>query len=244
MVTDASGLPLGFDWLASGWAGLLSGCDVAEGDGNGPLDTTQRIVGLLRHCMEALMCGGLPRRPLTLLVNDRKLTRLLTRLEKAFTVLKVSLWPQALGDWCPEGALQEDRGEAFSMNCPPRHYCHLCKKYSFPSELEPCSGCEAVLYCSDLCSHADHTNSLDDAGHHRWCDQLACYMSRHSQLADMPFSYATGHSETFVPLKEEDNILLCTTAALNPGISPTKPLVPELNILNKRSLKIHIIDSY
>ncbi|XP_023995383.1 uncharacterized protein [Salvelinus sp. IW2-2015] len=73
MVTDASGLPLGFDVLAGGWAGSLGGGEAAGGDGKGALETIQKMVGLLRHCMEAPMTGGLPRRPHMLHVNDKKL---------------------------------------------------------------------------------------------------------------------------------------------------------------------------
>ncbi|CAB1351879.1 unnamed protein product, partial [Coregonus sp. 'balchen'] len=274
MVTDASGLPLGFDVLAGGWAGSLGGGEAAGGDGKGALETIQRMVGLLRRCMEAPMSGGL-----------------LSRCEKALTILKMVLWPQAL--------------------------------------------CKAVLYCSDQCSQTDQIRCPEDASHQHWCEKLACYMSHHSQLADLPFSYAaevtaddfdlehflnknkldsgywvhwsllvrspryelhptveqsrgpyphwfTGHSEPFGPLKKEGDILLCSPA---PHAVPriTKPLVlwcqycewrgislsspaavllssplsiyyiitslvprdfPELNILKKQSLKIHIIDSY
>lgn len=76
MVTDGSGLPLGFDVLPRGWAGSLGGGEAAGGDGKGAIGTTKRMVGLIRRCMEAPMSGGLPRRPHTLRVNDRKLHRL------------------------------------------------------------------------------------------------------------------------------------------------------------------------
>ncbi|KAK6323047.1 hypothetical protein J4Q44_G00053860 [Coregonus suidteri] len=335
MVTDASGLPLGFDVLAGGWAGSLGGGEAAGGDGKGALETIQRMVGLLRRCMEAPMSGGLPRRPRMLHVNDKKLHRLLSRCEKALTILKMVLWPQALVDWGLTEVEQADGGESFSMRWPPTCYCHVCKKHSFPSQLKPCSQCKAVLYCSDQCSQTDQIRCPEDASHQHWCEKLACYMSHHSQLADLPFSYAaevtaddfdlehflnknkldsgywvhwsllvrspryelhptveqsrgpyphwfTGHSEPFGPLKKEGDILLCSPA---PHAVPriTKPLVlwcqycewrgislsspaavllssplsiyyiitslvprdfPELNILKKQSLKIHIIDSY
>ncbi|XP_062305967.1 zinc finger MYND domain-containing protein 15-like [Osmerus eperlanus] len=143
MVTDASGLPLGFDVLPCGWASSLGGGEAAGGDGEGMVGTLQRMVGLLRRCMEAPMSGGLPRRPLTLRVNDRKLHRLLSRSGKALSILKVALWPLALGGWDP-AQVEEEGGQAveaetFSMRWPPTLYCHVCKKHSFPSQLKPWS---------------------------------------------------------------------------------------------------------
>ncbi|KAJ8008026.1 hypothetical protein DPEC_G00100460 [Dallia pectoralis] len=335
MVTDASGLPLGFDSLASGWSGSLGGSEAAGGDGRGGLEMIQKMVGLLRHCMEAPLSGGSPRRPHTLRVNDRKLHRLLARSETALAILKVVLWPQAMGDWGPMELDLVDGGESFSMRWPQTRYCHMCKKHSFPSQLKPCFQCKAVLYCSDQCSQTDQVRGPEDTSHRHWCVKLTRYMSRHSQLADLPFSYATevtgedfdlehfldknkldcgywvhwsllvrspryellptmeqskdlhphwptGHSNPFGPLKEEEEILFRRPAP-HAVIPPSKPLgswlqyfqwrglhlsspaavllssplsiyyiitslvpkdFPELNILNKQSLKIHIIDSY
>ncbi|XP_041926259.1 zinc finger MYND domain-containing protein 15-like [Alosa sapidissima] len=192
MVTDASGLPLGFDVLSRGWAGSLGGGEAAGGDGKGAVGTTQRMVGLLRRCMEAPMSGGLPRRPQTLRVNDRKLHRLLSRSERAYAALRVVLCPQALGDWGPttlEPVSGEPEPQEFSMRWPSARYCHVCKKHSFPSQLKPCSQCKAVLYCSDQCSQADWTRSPEDASHQHWCDKLAVCMSHAAQLADLPFTY-------------------------------------------------------
>ncbi|XP_014061944.1 zinc finger MYND domain-containing protein 15 isoform X2 [Salmo salar] len=190
MVTDASGLPLGFDVLAGGWAGSLGGGEAAGGDGKGALETIQKMVGLLRRCMEAPMTGGLPRRPHMLHVNDKKLHRLLSRCEKALTILKVVLWPQALGDWGLTEVEQVDGGESFSMRWPPTCYCHVCKKHSFPSQLKPCPQCKAVLYCSDQCSQTDQIRCPEDTSHQHWCEKLSRYMSHDSQLAELPFSYA------------------------------------------------------
>ncbi|XP_010886363.2 zinc finger MYND domain-containing protein 15 [Esox lucius] len=335
MVTDASGLLLGFDSLAGGWAGSLGGSEAAGGDGRGGLETTQRMVGLLRRCMEAPMSGGSSRRPHTLRVDDRKLHRLLARCEKALTILNVILWPQAFGDWGPIGLEQVEARESFSMRWPPTRFCHVCKRHSFPSQLKPCFRCKAVLYCSDQCSQADHVRCPEDASHQHWCDKLIRHMSRHPQLADLPFSYAaevtgedfelehfldknkldcgywvhwsllvrspryelhptveqskdlhphwlTGHRKPFGPLKEEESVLFHRPGP-HQSIHPSKPLgswlqyfewrgldlsspaavllssplsiyyiitslvpkdFPELNILNKQSLKIHIIDSY
>uniref|UniRef100_A0A3P8ZV29 MYND-type domain-containing protein n=1 Tax=Esox lucius TaxID=8010 RepID=A0A3P8ZV29_ESOLU len=286
MVTDASGLLLGFDSLAGGWAGSLGGSEAAGGDGRGGLETTQRMVGLLRRCMEAPMSGGSSRRPHTLRVDDRKLHR----QEKAF------------------------------MRWPPTRFCHVCKRHSFPSQLKPCFRCKAVLYCSDQCSQADHVRCPEDASHQHWCDKLIRHMSRHPQLADLPFSYAaevTGEDfelEHFLDKNKLDcgywvhwSLLVRSPRyELHPTVEQSKDLhphwltgwfgpllnfigavflwsgswlqyfewrgldlsspaavllssplsiyyiitslvpkdFPELNILNKQSLKIHIIDSY
>ncbi|XP_046904742.1 zinc finger MYND domain-containing protein 15-like [Hypomesus transpacificus] len=194
MVTDASGLPLGFDVLPCGWASSLGGGEVAGGDGEGMVGTLQRMVGLLRRCMEAPMSGGLPRRPLTLRVNDRKLHRLLSRSSKALSILKVALWPHALGGWDPaqveEEGVQAAEAVSFSMRWPPTLYCHVCKKHSFPSQLKPCSQCRAVLYCSDQCAHSDRTRCPDDTSHEHWCGKLATFMANGPLLTDSPFTYA------------------------------------------------------
>ncbi|KAL2079439.1 hypothetical protein ACEWY4_025183 [Coilia grayii] len=193
MVTDASGLPLGFDVLPQGWAGALGGGEAAGGDGRGAVGMTQRMVKLIRRCMEAPMSGGLPRRPQTLKVNDRKLHRLLCRSERAYKALCVELSPLALGGWGPVG-LQPEAGEQgppqFSMRWPVACYCHVCKKHSFPSQLKPCVHCKAVLYCSDQCSQADWTRTPEDSSHQHWCHKLAIYMSHTAQLANLPFTFA------------------------------------------------------
>uniref|UniRef100_A0A4W5QRW0 Mitochondrial splicing suppressor 51-like C-terminal domain-containing protein n=1 Tax=Hucho hucho TaxID=62062 RepID=A0A4W5QRW0_9TELE len=41
------------------------------------------------------------------------------------------------------------------------------------------------------CSQADQIRCPEDASHQHWCEKLACYMSHDSQLAELPFSYAT-----------------------------------------------------
>lgn len=73
LLTDSSGLPLGFDILPRGWTSSLGDMEAAGGDA---VATTQRILGLLCRSMEVPLSGGLPRRPKTLRVNDKKLHRL------------------------------------------------------------------------------------------------------------------------------------------------------------------------
>ncbi len=74
MVTDASGLPLGFDVLDGGWS-CLCNADFAQGEGSGSVRTFYKIVTLLQRCMDAPMGGGMPRQPKRLRVNDKILHR-------------------------------------------------------------------------------------------------------------------------------------------------------------------------
>ena len=70
--------------------------------------------------------------------------RLLSRSSKALSILKVALWPHALGGWDPaqveEEGVQAAEAVSFSMRWPPTLYCHVCKKHSFPSQLKPGGG--------------------------------------------------------------------------------------------------------
>lgn len=74
MVTDASGLPLGFDVLDDGWS-CLCNADFTRGEGSGAMRTFYKIVTLLQRCMDAPMGGGMPRQPKRLRVNHKILHR-------------------------------------------------------------------------------------------------------------------------------------------------------------------------
>ncbi|XP_044040603.1 zinc finger MYND domain-containing protein 15-like [Siniperca chuatsi] len=182
MVTDASGLPLGFDVLNHRWSSCLCGTDLAGGEGSGAMRTFYKIVLLLQRCMDAPMGGGMPRQPKRLRVNDKILHRLLHHhmLRQGNKILGVELWPRALRSWEP---LDQEGPLAFSLRWPPIRYCNICKRRSFPSRLQECSQCKAVFYCKDKCFPAD-------AEHEHWCAKLASYMAHEAQLADLPFSFA------------------------------------------------------
>ncbi|XP_026859571.2 zinc finger MYND domain-containing protein 15 [Electrophorus electricus] len=332
ILTNSSGLPLGFDVLPGDWASSLGRGEAGQGEG--VMATTQRILELLRSSMKAPMYGGLARRPQTLTVSDKKLHRVLSSGEKSLSVLKVALLPEAVGGWVPIDVGPETgspRPRVFNMRWPPTYYCRCCKKHSFLSQLKPCAGCKAVLFCAGCCPGATLPQAALDSGGHHCCKRLSLYMRRGEQLALLPFPYATettsedfdvedflfknklssgywlhwsllvrsprfqlhssleqskdlwlsDHSEPYGPLKEEANILLshiphnspCLSAPLVSwsqymswrGLSLTSPVsvllssalstyyiitslvpqdFPEMNILNKQSLKIHIIESY
>ncbi|KAI4881133.1 hypothetical protein NFI96_017875 [Prochilodus magdalenae] len=275
LLTDSSGLPLGFDMLPGGWSKSLGDGEAAGGDSEGEVAITQRILGLLLHSMVAPLSGKMPRRPQTLRVSDKKLHRLLSQRETSLSLLKVTLRPEAVGGWMPTDVDSETGApciKPFAMRWPPTYYCHACKKQSFPSQLKPCSGCKAVLFCSGVCPSSTRSSS-PELGRSHCCERLHAYMS-HSHLK--PY----GH------LKEEADILLGQTPFNCPPLrlplggniavswsqyfswrglnlaSPIAPLLsstlsiyyiitslvpqnfPELNILKKQSLKIHIIESY
>ncbi|XP_072542877.1 zinc finger MYND domain-containing protein 15-like [Salminus brasiliensis] len=334
LLTDSSGLPLGFDMLPQGWSSSLDDGDAAGGDAEGAEATARRMLELLRYSMEVPLSGGLPRRPRTLRVSDKRLHRLLSQREKSLSRLKVTLRPEAVGGWVPIDVDRETGApciKEFSMRWPPIYYCHACKKHTFPSQLKPCPGCKAALFCSDGCLPTTLSWPSLDFSRHHCCERLAFCMSHKAQLADLPFAYASettaenfdldhflfknkldsgywlhwshlvrsscfelrsemeqskglmlsGHLEPYGHLKEEADILLSHTPHSSPSLrcplvswsqyfswrglklaSPVAPLLsstlsiyyiitslvphdfPELNILKKQSLKIHIIESY
>ncbi|KAJ8337806.1 hypothetical protein SKAU_G00367720 [Synaphobranchus kaupii] len=197
MVTDTSGLPLGFDIVSVGVANPKGGAFVKGTNqkikDNGESKMTERILGLLRHCMEAPMSGGAPRRPQTLRVLDRKLHKLLRRSVDAVSALRLTLTSHAVDDW---GAAELDSetggqgGVPFALRWPVMRHCHVCKRYSFCCQLKPCPQCNAVLYCSERCSEIDQSRCPEDSSHQHWCKKLAQYLRHGAELADLPFSYA------------------------------------------------------
>ncbi|XP_061090017.1 zinc finger MYND domain-containing protein 15-like [Conger conger] len=199
MVTDASGLPLGFDIIAAGRANPKGRATVkganqkAKDDGEGKM--AERILGLLRHCMEAPMSGGSPRRPQILRVLDRKLHKLLRGSVDAVSALRLTLTSHAADDWGAAGPDPEsgDRaGAPFALRWPVMRHCHVCKRYSFCCQLRPCPQCNAVLYCSDRCAEIDQSRCPEDSSHKYWCKSLAQYLRHGAELANLPFSYAAG----------------------------------------------------
>ncbi|KAK1797146.1 hypothetical protein P4O66_008532, partial [Electrophorus voltai] len=192
ILTNSSGLPLGFDVLPGDWASSLGRGEAGQGEG--VMATTQRILELLRSSMKAPMYGGLARRPQTLTVSDKKLHRVLSSGEKSLSVLKVALLPEAVGGWVPIDVGPETgspRPRVFNMRWPPTYYCRCCKKHSFLSQLKPCAGCKAVLFCAGCCPGATLPQAALDSGGHHCCERLSLYMRRGEQLALLPFPYAT-----------------------------------------------------
>ncbi|XP_019116632.2 zinc finger MYND domain-containing protein 15 [Larimichthys crocea] len=180
MVTDASGLPLGFDVLDYERFSWLFNTDGAGRLNTEAARTAETIATLLQRCMDVPMDGGMPRKPKSLRVNDEILHRLVHRhMLKQGKVLDMELWPRSLKSWKP---LDQKGLPAFSLRWPPTRYCSVCKRRSFPSRLQECSRCTTVFYCEDKCFG-------EDAEHERWCARLASYMQHEAQLADLPFSY-------------------------------------------------------
>ncbi|KAJ8246860.1 hypothetical protein GJAV_G00256170 [Gymnothorax javanicus] len=196
LVTDATGLLLGFDVISMGGVNLKGGDNVKvasqKAKDNSEDKLTNRILGLLQHCMEAPMCGGLPRRPQILRVFDRKLHKLLHRSAAAVAALRLTLAPHAAGDLGvgePDPGTGNQRGMPFAMRWPVMRHCHVCKRYSFCCQLKPCPQCSAVLYCSDQCSAIDQSRCPEDSSHQYWCKKLAQFLKHGAKLADLPFTY-------------------------------------------------------
>lgn len=177
MVTDASGLLLGFDVLPRDWyiRNPESGTCITS------LKIINMILRLVQRCTEAPMCGGTPRRPSLLKTTDKVLQRLVNNhLEHQNLGSPQWSLPSVWDRLSPGINQQWDRN--FSLRWPPVYCCNACRRKSFPSRLKECSQCRAVFYCEDKCSPADE--------HQRWCARLATHMKHEAQLADVPFSYA------------------------------------------------------
>ncbi|KAK5876254.1 hypothetical protein CesoFtcFv8_027242 [Champsocephalus esox] len=178
MVTDALGLPLGFDVLDK----VSSPCstDLAEGDSVEDTRTFYNIVTLLQRCMDAPMGEGLPRQPRRLKVNDETLHRLLHHmLKKGEEMLDEELCPRALRLCEPPDQMGPS---AVSLHWPQINYCQNCKRRSFPSRLQECPRCKAVFFCGEC--------FLSDAKH--WCAKLSRHMKQGARLAELPFSFTAG----------------------------------------------------
>ncbi|XP_035263959.1 uncharacterized protein LOC118222455 [Anguilla anguilla] len=149
MVTDATGLPLGFDVVSVGGANpkggaVVKGTNSQKTKDNGEGKMTERILGLLRHCMEAPMSGGAPRRPQILRVLDRKLHKLLRRSVDTVATLRLTLTSHAADDWGAAPAAEPDSesggapgGPPFGLRWPVMRHCHVCKRYAFACQLKP-----------------------------------------------------------------------------------------------------------
>ncbi|KAJ8389264.1 hypothetical protein AAFF_G00121290 [Aldrovandia affinis] len=302
MVTDTSGLPLGFDVLPLGGAISKGANQTARDHSEGKM--AERVLGLLRHCMETPMSGS-PRRPQVLRVLNKKLHKLLHRSVDALLTLRLTLMSHAIDDWGATDPVSETGGRGpvpFALRWPISRHCHVCKRYAFSCQLKPCPQCNAVLYCSDRCSEIDQTRSPEDSSHKYWCKRLVKYLRRGMELAELPFSYTAEvtaedfEMERFLSQNRLDHgywvywsLLVRSPHFLlrsdiehsgenTPswlavswlhyckwrGLSLSSPVVallssplsiyyimtslvprdfPELNILKKKSLKIHIIES-
>lgn len=75
MVTNASGLPLGFDTLEEEWSSCNCFEELVQRECSGAAKTFYKMVELLQRCMDAPMGGGVPRRFHGLKVNDKFLQR-------------------------------------------------------------------------------------------------------------------------------------------------------------------------
>ncbi|GLD68216.1 zinc finger MYND domain-containing protein 15-like protein [Lates japonicus] len=180
MVTDASGLTLGFDILDQGWSSSFNG--LTEQELSGTVGTLNKIVLLLQRCMDAPMDGGMPRQPSTLRINVKILHRVLLQdtLKQGNSRWDIALWNWVLRDW---NLMDQAVAPDFSPRWPPVYYCNVCKRRSFPTQLRECSQCKAVFYCENKCFPTD-------SEHQCWCAKLAGYMDNGAKLADLPFSYA------------------------------------------------------
>ncbi|XP_070629051.1 zinc finger MYND domain-containing protein 15 isoform X4 [Bos indicus] len=219
LVTDEHGIILGIDLLMEGAQG-------STGRGSGAENLAPRAYALLCHSMVCPMGSGDPRKPRQLTVGDAQLH---WELENLVPRLGVKLAKTPMRTWGPR--------PGFTFASLRARTCHVCHRHSFEVKLTPCPQCSAVLYCGEACLRADWKRCPDDVSHRFWCPRLAAFMERAGELATLPFTYTAG--DPYQPLQGDG-------PALMPPVPPDSPrglFVPELNIQNKQSLKIHVVEA-
>ncbi|XP_069459379.1 zinc finger MYND domain-containing protein 15 isoform X3 [Ovis canadensis] len=219
LVTDEHGIILGIDLLMEGAQGSTS-------RGSGAENLAPRAYALLCHSMVCPMGSGDPRKPRQLTVGDAQLH---WELESLVPRLGVKLSKTPMRTWGPR--------PGFTFASLRARTCHVCHRHSFEVKLTPCPQCGAVLYCGEACLRADWKRCPDDVSHRFWCPRLAAFMERAGELATLPFTYTAG--DPYQPLQGDG-------PALMPPVPPDSPrglFVPELNIQNKQSLKIHVVEA-
>ncbi|XP_044795321.2 zinc finger MYND domain-containing protein 15 isoform X10 [Bubalus bubalis] len=219
LVTDEHGIILGIDLLMEGAQG-------STGRGSGAENLAPRAYALLCHSMVCPMGSGDPRKPRQLTVGDAQLH---WELENLVPRLGVKLAKTPMRTWGPR--------PGFTFASLRARTCHVCHRHSFEVKLTPCPQCGAVLYCGEACLRADWKRCPDDVSHRFWCPRLAAFMERAGELATLPFTYTAG--DPYQPLQGDG-------PALMPPVPPDSPrglFVPELNIQNKQSLKIHVVEA-
>ncbi|XP_035303642.1 zinc finger MYND domain-containing protein 15 isoform X10 [Cricetulus griseus] len=219
LVTDEHGTILGIDLLMDGTQGSV-------GQSPGTENLAPRAYALLCHSMACPMGSGDPRKPRQLTVGDAHLHR---DLESLVPRLGVKLAKTPMRTWGPR--------PGFTFASLRARTCHVCHKHSFEVKLTPCPQCSAVLYCGEACLQADWRRCPDDVSHRFWCPRLATFMERAGELASLPFTYTAGDP---YQLLQGDGPALMPPVPLDP---PRSLFVPELNIQNKQSLKIHVVEA-
>ncbi|NIG59777.1 zinc finger MYND domain-containing protein 15 isoform X3 [Pontoporia blainvillei] len=223
LVTDEHGTILGIDLLMDGGQG-------SAGRASWTQKLAPRAYALLCHSMACPMGSGDPRKPRKLTVGDAQLHR---ELENLVPRLKVKLAKTPMRTWGPR--------PGFTFASLRARTCHVCHRHSFEVKLTPCPQCGAVLYCGEACLQDDWKRCPDDVSHRLWCPRLAAFMRRAGELATLPFTYTAG---------DPYQVLQGDGPALMPPVPPDPPRglfayhpVPELNIQNKQSLKIHVVEA-
>ncbi|XP_034502799.1 zinc finger MYND domain-containing protein 15 isoform X4 [Ailuropoda melanoleuca] len=219
LVTDEHGTILGIDLL-------MDGTQESAGKGSGTENLAPRAYALLCHSMACPMGSGDPRKPRQLTVGDAQLHR---DLESLVPRLGVKLAKTPMRTWGPR--------PGFTFASLRARTCHVCHRHSFEVKLTPCPQCSAVLYCGETCLRADWRRCPDDVSHRFWCPRLAGFMERARELATLPFTYAAGDP---YQLLQGDGPAVMPPVPLDP---PRALFVPELNIQNKQSLKIHVVEA-
>uniref|UniRef100_A0AAY5F2R6 Mitochondrial splicing suppressor 51-like C-terminal domain-containing protein n=1 Tax=Electrophorus electricus TaxID=8005 RepID=A0AAY5F2R6_ELEEL len=203
ILTNSSGLPLGFDVLPGDWASSLGRGEAGQGEG--VMATTQRILELLRSSMKAPMYGGLARRPQTLTVSDKKL----------HSDLICSFQETTSEDFDVEDFLFKNKlSSGYWL-----HWSLLVRSPRF-----------------QLHSSLEQSKDL-------WLSGLLFEFSPPSCCPAV--SWSQYMSWRGLSLTSPVSVLLSSALSTYYIITSLVPQdFPEMNILNKQSLKIHIIESY
>ncbi|XP_033750978.1 zinc finger MYND domain-containing protein 15-like isoform X2 [Pecten maximus] len=71
--------------------------------------------------------------------------------------------------------------------------CTVCRFRAEREMFNTCTGCGAMLYCTETCYEIDQSQERQTTlyGHSNWCHKLRTYMVEEEQLVDLPFTFTT-----------------------------------------------------
>uniref|UniRef100_A0A8C9KKN9 Zinc finger MYND-type containing 15 n=1 Tax=Panthera tigris altaica TaxID=74533 RepID=A0A8C9KKN9_PANTA len=246
LVTDEHGTILGIDLLMDGAQG-------SAGKGSGPENLAPRAYALLCHSMACPMGSGDPRKPRQLTVGDAQLHR---ELESLVPRLGVKLAKTPMRTWGPR--------PGFTFASLRARTCHVCHRHSFEVKLTPCPQCR--LWCPRLAAFMERAGELATLPFTYATEVTSETFNKEAFLASRGLTrgywtqlsmlipgpgtprHPRGSTPSLSLLLSGDpyQLLQGDGPALMPPVPPDPPrslFVPELNIQNKQSLKIHVVEA-
>ncbi|XP_069138232.1 zinc finger MYND domain-containing protein 15-like isoform X2 [Argopecten irradians] len=138
-----------------------------------------------------------PRRPRYLCIRDQDLAK--------SCVLDVD----KLGITCITNPSTSCQNSVHASNNKPVRFreCTVCRFRAEREMFNTCTGCGAMLYCTETCRETDWGKGEGEItlySHSNWCHRLKAYMEEEEQLVDLPFTFIkeTTHPDFGVPQLE------------------------------------------